>query len=43
MVGGLIVVPLVSAFTAKMDSTSVDEMFTSFEKKVEVPQKEALD
>ncbi|MCR5023197.1 MAG: sodium:solute symporter [Lachnospiraceae bacterium] len=43
MVGGLIVVPLVSAFTAKLDASAVDEMFTSFEKKVEVPQKEALD
>ena len=43
MVGGLIVVPVVSLFTAKMDRFKVDEMFTSFEKKVEVPQKEALD
>jgi len=43
MVGGLIVVPLVSLCTAKMDGSTVDEMFTSFEKKVEVPQKEALD
>ncbi len=43
MVGGLFVVPLISLFTAKMDGHDVDEMFTSFEKKVEVPQKEALD
>ena len=43
MVGGLIVVPLVSLFTAKMDEKTVDEMFTSFERKVQVPQKEALD
>ncbi len=43
MTGGLIVVPLVSLFTAKMDPDAVDEMFSSFERKVEVPQKEALD
>ena len=43
MVGGLIVVPLVSLFTAKMDESKVDEMFLSFEKKVQVPQREALD
>lgn len=43
MVGGLVVVPLVSFFTAKMDRSTVDEMFTSFDKKVQVPQKEALD
>ncbi|MBR2186966.1 MAG: sodium:solute symporter, partial [Lachnospiraceae bacterium] len=43
MVGGLIVVPLISLFTAKMDEKTVDEMFTSFERKVQVPQKEALD
>ena len=43
MTGGLVVVPIVSAFTAKMDRNRVDEMFTSFEKKVQVPQKEALD
>ena len=43
MTGGLVVVPLVSLFTAKMDASAVDEMFSSFERKVEVPQKEALD
>jgi SSS family solute:Na+ symporter len=43
MVGGLIVVPVVSLFTAKMDVATVDEMFTSFERKVQVPQKEALE
>ena len=43
MVGGLVVVPVVSLFTAKMDEATVDEMFTSFERKVQVPQKEALE
>ena len=43
MVGGLIVVPIVSLFTAKMNESTVNEMFESFEKKVQVPQREALD
>ncbi|MCR5507472.1 MAG: sodium:solute symporter [Lachnospiraceae bacterium] len=43
MVGGLIVVPLVSKLTAKEDAKKIDEMFTCFDKKVEVPVKEALD
>ncbi|MBR5407861.1 MAG: sodium:solute symporter [Lachnospiraceae bacterium] len=43
MVGGLIVVPLVSKLTAKEDEKKIDEMFTCFDKKVEVPVKEALD
>ncbi|MCR4748227.1 MAG: sodium:solute symporter [Lachnospiraceae bacterium] len=43
MVGGLIIVPVVSAFTAKLDEKNVDKMFECFEKKVSVAQKEALD
>ena len=43
MVGGLVIVPLVSAFTAKLDEKNVDDMFECFEKKVSVAQKEALD
>ena len=43
MVGGLIVVPLVSKITPKEDKDKIDEMFTCFDKKVEVPVKEALD
>ena len=43
MVGGLIVVPLVSAFTKKEDAGKIDEMFTCFDKRVQVPVKEALD
>ena len=43
MVGGLVIVPLVSSFTAKLDEKNVDAMFECFEKKVSVAQKEALD
>ena len=43
MVGGLVIVPLVSTFTAKLDEKNVDDMFECFEKKVSVAQKEALD
>ncbi|MBR6160147.1 MAG: sodium:solute symporter, partial [Lachnospiraceae bacterium] len=43
MVGGLIVVPLVSKITPGEDKDKIDDMFTCFDKKVEVPVKEALD
>ncbi len=43
MVGGLAVVPLVSMFTKKEDEKVLDEMFTCFDKKVQVPVKKALD
>lgn len=43
MVGGLIIIPLVSLFTKKQDEKVVDEMFECFEHKVSVAQKEALD
>ena len=43
MVGGLIIVPLVSLCTKKEDAKVVDEMFTCFEEKVTVAKKEALD
>ena len=43
MVGGLVIVPLVSSFTTKLDEKNVDAMFECFEKKVSVAQKEALD
>ena len=42
MVGGLIMVPIVSLFTKKMEKAKVDEMFTCYEEKVEVTKKEAL-
>ena len=43
MVGGLIIVPIVSIFTSKQDAEEVDEMFTCYEEKVSVAKKEALD
>ncbi len=43
MVGGLIIVPIVSLFTAKMEKKEVDKMFECFEEKVTVAKKEALD
>ncbi len=43
MVGGLIIVPVVSRFTKGLDKKVADEMFECFSKKVEVPQSEALD
>ncbi len=42
MVGGLIIVPIISLFTKKMDKTQLDEMFTCFDEKIEVPQKQSL-
>ena len=42
MVGGLIIVPIVSLFTKKMDAKLVDEMFECYDKKHEVPNKTAL-
>ena len=43
MVGGLVIVPIVSLFTKKMDAKKVDEMFNCFDEKVTVPVTEALD
>jgi len=43
MVGGLIIVPVVSLFTKKQSKEEVEDMFKCFEEKVEVPKKEALD
>jgi len=43
MVGGLIIVPIISLFTKKEDKTRVDEIFTCFDEKVSVPVTEALD
>lgn len=42
MVGGLIIVPIVSLFTKKQDSKEVDEMFASYEEIVEVPAKSRI-
>ena len=43
MVGGLIIVPLVTLITKKPDKEEVDKMFECFDEKVSVPKKEALD
>ena len=42
MVGGLIIVPIVSLCTKKMDTAFVDEIFECYEAKHEVSQKTAL-
>jgi SSS family solute:Na+ symporter len=43
MVGGLIIVPVVSFFTAKQDPKEVEEIFSCYDEKVSVAKKEALD
>lgn len=42
MIAGLIVVPVVSLITPKMDRKKVDDMFDCYEQKVVVEQREAL-
>jgi len=42
MIGGLIIVPLVSLFTKKPDQTFVDETFACYNKPTQVPQATAL-
>ncbi len=42
MVGGLIIVPIVSLITKKMDAGFVDATFACYEKKTEVAQKDSL-
>ena len=42
MLAGLVIVPLVSLFTAKPDRQMVDQAFSCYEKQVVVSQKEAL-
>lgn len=39
MVGGLVIVPLVSMITPKMDKAFVDEIFTCYDEKVQVEKK----
>ena len=43
MVGGLVIVPIVSLFTKKQDAKTLENVFSCYEKKVQVPVKEALD
>ncbi len=42
MIAGLIIVPVISIFTKKPDQKMLDETFACYEKKVSVPQREAL-
>ena len=42
MLAGLVIVPVVSAFTPKPDRQHVDECFSCYDKEVLVPQSEAL-
>jgi len=42
MLAGLVIVPLVSLFTVKPDTDLVEETFACYNKKIEVPQKQAL-
>ena len=43
MVGGLIIVPVVSLFTSCQDKAEMDELFSCYDEKVSVAKKEALD
>lgn len=43
MVGGLIIVPIISLFTKKQDKEETDKLFECYEEKRSVPAKEALD
>lgn len=42
MLGGLVIVPLVSLFTPKMDKAKVDQMFACYDEKVQVTAKTVL-
>ncbi len=42
MLGGLIIVPIVSLFTKKCDKTEVDEIFSCYDEKVTVPVTDTL-
>jgi SSS family solute:Na+ symporter len=42
MLAGLVIVPVVSAFTPKPDKTLVEEAFACYEKEIKVTQKTAL-
>jgi len=43
MVGGLILVPIISTFTKKLDKSTVDDMFKCYTAKVEVEKKDRID
>ena len=43
MVGGLIIVPVISLITKKQSKEEIDNMFQCYETMVEVPVKESLE
>ena len=43
MVGGLVIVPVVSLFTSCQDKEEMDQLFSCYDEKVSVAKKEALD
>ncbi len=43
MIAGLVIVPVVSAFTKRPDAEKVEDAFSCYEQKVLVPQREALE
>ena len=43
MLAGLVVVPIVSAFTPKMDKAFVDDLFESYDVPVTVHRKDVLE
>lgn len=43
MIGGLIIVPIVSLFTPKMKKETIDEIFNCYEEKVTVSKKVSLE
>ena len=42
MVGGLVIVPLVSLISPKIDKTQVEEMFKCYDEKIQVTAKTVL-
>ena len=42
MLGGMVIVPIVSAFTSKPDKAAIDSIFSCYDKKVMAPIKDVL-
>ena len=43
MVAGLVVVPIVSLISPKMDAKKVDDIFACYDEKVTIPKKNSLE
>ena len=43
MVAGLIIVPIVSIVTPKLDTKKVDDIFACYDEKVTIPKKNSLE